>query len=358
MRKSAALIAALSIVLLAPMALAGGDGVAWSDASWEKILEQAKSENKYIMIDFYTTWCSPCKKMDKVTFTDAEVMKFLGANIAVKYDCDKGFGDKIADDYQVVFYPTTVVVGPDGQEVDRYLGYLGPEEYMEVIGGYTKGIGTVGWYKEQVAENPDDIELLRELGMKYVATARIAEATECLDKVWEMDPDDERGWHAEIVYSLGEANYTAEKWADAKKHYEKVLSEFPDSKIYDRTLTMLARVEHELGNDDVAVAAYKKYLDRHPDDPSAMNGFAWFCSQRAIGLDLALPIALKAVELSNRDPGILDTLAEVYFAMGDFDNALKIGKEALASDPEDTYFKDQVEKYKKAKEEAEPQAAR
>ena len=80
--------------------------------------------------------------------------------------------------------------------------------------------------------------------------------------------------------------------------------------------------------------------------------------ERSIGLDQALPVALKASELSNRDPGILDTLAEVYFAMGDFDNAIKIGKEALESDPEDQYFKDQVKKYEDAKSEADSQAAR
>jgi thioredoxin-like negative regulator of GroEL len=356
MRKSPIAMAAIAIAILAPAATAGGD-VNWSEESWEEILARAKAENKFVLIDFYTTWCSPCKKMDKVTFTDEKVVEFMNANVAVKYDCDVGFGDELADDFRVVFYPTTVVVGPDGEEIDRFLGYLSPEEYVDVIGGYTRGVGTVGWYKQEVAKNPDDIELLRELGMKYVDTARIEEAKECLDKVWEMDADDERGWHAEILYSLGEANYTAEKWAGAKEYYERVLAEFPDSEIYDRTLTMLSRVEHKLGNDEVAVATHKRYLDRHPDDPNAMNSFAWFCAQRKIGLDQALPVALEAVKLSNRNPGILDTLAEVYFARGEYDNALKIGKEALASDPEDTYFKNQVERFKKAKEEAESRAA-
>ncbi|HEU4365878.1 MAG TPA: tetratricopeptide repeat protein, partial [Candidatus Krumholzibacteria bacterium] len=73
--------------------------------------------------------------------------------------------------------------------------------------------------------------------------------------------------------------------------------------------------------------------------------------------DQALPVALKAVELSNRDAGILDTLAEVYFAQGDYDKALKIGLEGLSKEPDDQYFKDQVEKYKKAKVE-EDQARR
>ena len=87
-----------------------------------------------------------------------------------------------------------------------------------------------------------------------------------------------------------------------------------------------------------------------------MNSFAWFCSQAKIGFDKALPIAQKAVEVSDRNPGILDTLAELYYAMGQYDNAIEIGQEALATDPDDQYFKNQVQKFKDAKEAARSQA--
>ncbi len=47
----------------------------WSDAnkgikfenglSWSQILAKAKTDNKYIFVDCYATWCGPCKEMDK-----------------------------------------------------------------------------------------------------------------------------------------------------------------------------------------------------------------------------------------------------------------------------------------------------
>jgi tetratricopeptide (TPR) repeat protein len=120
----------------------------------------------------------------------------------------------------------------------------------------------------------------------------------------------------------------------------------------------LAYAQHGAGDSETAVATYRKLLAKTPDDPSALNGFAWFCASRAIALDEALPVALKAVELSNRSPGILDTLAELYYARGEYDKAIEIGKEALASDPDDQYFQDQVKKFKEAKAEADSQAMR
>jgi thiol:disulfide interchange protein len=44
-----------------------------SHLSWNEILAKAKTENKYIFIDCYTTWCGPCKYMSKNIFTQKEV---------------------------------------------------------------------------------------------------------------------------------------------------------------------------------------------------------------------------------------------------------------------------------------------
>ena len=64
------------------------------------------------------------------------------------------------------------------------------------------------------------------------------------------------------------------------------------------------------------------------------------------------------MELTERDPGYLDTLAELYYARGEFDNAIAIGQEALDKEPGDEYFTDQVNKFKAAKEEADKRASR
>ena len=114
----------------------------------------------------------------------------------------------------------------------------------------------------------------------------------------------------------------------------------------------MARCYFGLGRIDESVAIYKEYADRHPDSAPAANSFAWFCASRKVGLDAALPVALRAVELSKRDSGYLDTLAELYYAREEYDKAIEIGREALDKEPDDTYLKDQLDKFRKAKAEA------
>ncbi len=49
----------------------------FEQGSLQKTLEKAKTENKLIFIDVYTAWCGPCKKMDKLVFTNDTVADFF-----------------------------------------------------------------------------------------------------------------------------------------------------------------------------------------------------------------------------------------------------------------------------------------
>lgn len=48
--------------------------------SFEEAVERNKKEKKQIFIDVYTTWCGPCKMMDKHTFADPAVAEILNKN--------------------------------------------------------------------------------------------------------------------------------------------------------------------------------------------------------------------------------------------------------------------------------------
>ena len=58
--------------------------------SWEEAVALNEKTPKKIFIDVYTDWCGWCKKMDKTTFKDPEVMKSLnGSFYAVKLNAEQ-----------------------------------------------------------------------------------------------------------------------------------------------------------------------------------------------------------------------------------------------------------------------------
>jgi tetratricopeptide (TPR) repeat protein len=344
--------AVLTAAALCLAATGASAAVRWSDEPYARILERAQQENKYVFIDFYATWCGPCKMLDEKVYPDAGAEKLLNSMIPAKFDAEKDPWLAVAREFRVRAYPTLLVLGPDGKEIGRYIGYLPPDQFVEVIGAYAAGKSQLEALEAQLAKNPDDFDLLVNTGVIHADAGRAAQAVPLFEKALTLDPTNERKRRDEVYYAMGDAWYGAGDFKAAKSAYERLTREFPESDYYEDGVGMLARCEYKLGNTDEAVALYWKITEPRQDDYKALNAFAWFCSQRKIGLDQALPAAVKAVELSNRDAGVLDTLAEVYFAQGDYDNALKVGQEALSKEPEDTYFKDQVAKYRKAKSEA------
>src|ERR1039458_9334935 len=62
----------------------------FSDLSFDAASQKAARTGKIVLVDFYTTWCAPCRLLDKRTWTDAEVIKLLEQKtVALRIDAEK-----------------------------------------------------------------------------------------------------------------------------------------------------------------------------------------------------------------------------------------------------------------------------
>lgn len=94
-----------------------------SQPAWEKVLDQARETGKLIFLDGYTTWCAPCRKMDKEVFTMPEVANYFNQKfINVKYDMEKNEGVYLKNQYGIKVFPTYLFVNGYGQVVHRIIG--------------------------------------------------------------------------------------------------------------------------------------------------------------------------------------------------------------------------------------------
>ena len=63
------------------------EGIQWM--TFEEAVAKSDSKPGKIFIDIYTSWCGWCKKMDKSTFSEPEVIDFINTNFyAVKLDAE------------------------------------------------------------------------------------------------------------------------------------------------------------------------------------------------------------------------------------------------------------------------------
>ena len=125
--------ASIGAFLLAVWLGAAGSSLAaapFSDLSFEAASKLAGQTGKIVLVDFYTTWCGPCKLLDKTTWTDAAVIQLLEQKtVALRIDAEKEAA--LAQHYKILAYPSVLLIKPDGTEIDRLVGYREPKAFID-----------------------------------------------------------------------------------------------------------------------------------------------------------------------------------------------------------------------------------
>ncbi len=87
-------------------------------------------------------------------------------------------------------------------------------------------------------------------------------------------------------------------------------------------------------------------LEREETSAGTLNSLAWFLATNNSHLDRALEAARRAASLEPESFEILDTLAEVYFRLGRYDEAVATGTKALTLSRDDEYLKGQIRRFR------------
>jgi len=121
-----------------------GPGVTCKPYS-EEALKEAQNLNKPVIIDFYATWCIPCRELEEVTFHVASVVKQAESDfIMVKVDVTKGSNpmhERLLQQYEVKGVPTIVFLDSGGKEKRalRLVDFLPPDQFLGRMTELKKG---------------------------------------------------------------------------------------------------------------------------------------------------------------------------------------------------------------------------
>ena len=111
----------------------GQKGVVFQSKKFEKVLSLAKSQNKPVFLEFYTTWCGPCKLFEREVLSSPEVYQYMNENfINVKIDAEAGEGPALAQRYLVTQYPTMYFLNAKGDILTAKEGMPGGTELLSL----------------------------------------------------------------------------------------------------------------------------------------------------------------------------------------------------------------------------------
>ena len=169
-------------------------------------------------------------------------------------------------------------------------------------------------------EDADEKELSLETARKKMLAAFLANQNniDVLIRMYRTDGDDE--WRALVGRLLDQAKRTSEARLKSME-------------------SLLKRARNAVNDENFA---------------ELLNNHAWLICNTEGDLNLALKRSLRSLELVE-DSAKLDTCARCYFAIGDFDNAIRMQKRALALDPYSPPLKRQLAEFEAAKTNAKKQ---
>ncbi len=190
------------ILILPFFSMAQENGIKFErELSWEQIKQKAKAENKYIFVDCYTTWCAPCKAMEKNIYPLESVGAYYNARfICLKVQMDtskkdneeikKMYGDahKILNEYDVNAYPSFLFFSPNGKLMHRTAGgynenlfialaddALNPEkQYYRLLTDFQNGKKDTSVMKQlaRTTKLIGDIKLAQQIATEYISNLK------------------------------------------------------------------------------------------------------------------------------------------------------------------------------------------
>ncbi len=265
-------IIALLLLAAVPFALCG-DGPWRGD--WQKALPEAAKNKQPVLIDFYTDWCPPCKKLAAETFVDPVMLDYFKKEnyVLLKVNPEK---DRVAEaKFKVYGYPTLVVFKPDGSELDRMLGFLSTKDLILKLNDLKKGIGTLddllGKLKKFKAEDTSEkkFKLMFDITSKYIAKADFQQALDIMDRVIRLD---KKNQHKQATLAMRQKGHAYYKWKKFKEAIEAQLAihkAFPGTPEAQAGYATAAFYAGKMKDDALALKLHKELVKLYPDGPAA-----------------------------------------------------------------------------------------
>ena len=286
--------------------------------------------------------------LDANTFSDKNVSEYLNQNfINIKINADTEYGNKLFSEYNGTGYPLLLFLDSKKNELERFYGFFGAEQFLKKLIDIKNGNNTFPVLQAQYESGDKSAEIMSILATKYAERGNDSVATLLYQNVVESKNLSSKMFF-EAKYFLSSQKL---KKGDTKelKNYINQYSDSPFLKDAVNTLIQYYQSEKLIDNE---ILYFKKYIEIFSDDPWFLNQFSWRMTELNQDLDLALIKINHALNIINQDASgianIIDTKAEVLWRLGKTDDAISTINDAILIDPENDYFLNQKEKFKKS----------
>lgn len=105
--------------------------IQFTNGSFNEALQAAAKSGKLVFVDCYTSWCAPCKWMEKNVFVNDTIYQYFNKQfVNFKVDMEKGEGVALRERYKVTSFPTYLFVDAKGNQVHRTGSRMSVQDFI------------------------------------------------------------------------------------------------------------------------------------------------------------------------------------------------------------------------------------
>lgn len=370
MKRWSALIFTITIATLIACGPASDD--LWFHGDLNAATEAAAEKNTLVFVEFYTDWCSWCRRLESETLTNREVKEELSKFVAIRLDAEKE-GASAARQFGVESFPTMIFLDPTGEEVERITGYLPPDKFIDEVRRIRTG-DTLYACLQKLEDDPTNTEAIRRAVEGLLERADPEGAIARIKSFHAEDEHDHevcerlmfhagRDLHYRVYLRAGElfrggwktsievppvpgsnrlAGLLEEGLPELDPSEQADLlrtARFEDSLELLEIVTLdnvngdelfgLASFAFRGGHYELAAGLYQRWFEETetPHDADTLNRAAWQLYLARKSVDTAIAMARQAYDL-DPSPDIADTLARLLYLNDEPEEAVELERKA------------------------------
>ncbi len=158
-------------------------------SSWNKYKDINFSSTDKLSLIFFSSYdCSYCKMLKIFTFRDIKVQLAISSLNFIEVLEEES--PDLVERYNVIGFPTLLVVDKRGNEIDRKIGFITSGELINFITATITNPTTLQELEQRISNNPSNLEDSKELIKRYWNLLRIDDARKILSTIIQKYPED------------------------------------------------------------------------------------------------------------------------------------------------------------------------
>lgn len=234
-------------------------------SSFEDAQKLSIATNRLIFIDFYASWCGPCKEMDREAFTDPTIKEILKKYVLLRLDFDKEVS--LRNKYGIKAIPYILITDSHGKVIDKERGYSGKNSVASFLSNYKLNISFLQRESTQYYHNKNYATAMR-LAQKYLDFSLFVEQKIKLDFIKlaqiyldasEDLLDKKQSNYALMSQKLELFKLTSALYAEKYRKLERGLEKIDDTKIEKLNKDLYSFLNYCLAFNQQDVKAQEKW---------------------------------------------------------------------------------------------------